>query len=211
MHKKGWLQILSLAAAVVSANALAQQEDPRGFYLGVSAGQSRVDLEDTAQVTGAGTTTVSNDETDSAFRIYGGYRILRNLAVEAGWADLGKFRTTIASATGSGTGEIEASGPYVEAVGIIPLQRFALFGKAGVMYATTDTTLSTTGTFRLAPGVSSTSKESELEFKLGVGGSFSFTRNLAIRAEFERVFDVGTSETGESDIDLISVGIVFRF
>jgi len=116
-----------------------------------------------------------------------------------------------APAVGSLSAEVEASGPYVEAVGIIPLQRFELFGKVGAMYATTETTFSTSGAVVLAPGVARSNKDSEVEFKLGVGGSFSITRNLAIRAEYERYFEVGTSNTGEGDIDLISIGIVFRF
>jgi len=213
--KKTWLKIFSLAFVLASANAWAQPTDPRGFYIGLSAGQSRVDFDNAAPaVIGATASTVSTDETDNGFKVYGGYRILRNLAVEGGWVDLGKFRATrnvTAPAVGSISAEIEASGPYLEAVGIIPLQRFELFGTAGAMYATTEATVSTTGAVVLAPGAARSRKESEVEFKLGVGGSFSFTRNLAIRAEYERFFEVGTSETGEGDIDLISVGIVFRF
>ena len=216
MHARTWLKILSLAAAFTSANAWAQAADPRGFYIGLSAGQSSVDIDDgdVPTVGGATASSVSKDETDSAFKIYGGYRILPYLAVEGGWADLGKFRVgrnVTAPLAGSLSAEIEASGPYVQAVGILPLQRFELFATAGLMYATTETTFSTSGAVVLVPGVASTEKDSEVEFKFGLGASFSFTRNLAIRAEYERFFDVGTSDTGEGDIDLLSVGIVFRF
>jgi OmpA-OmpF porin, OOP family len=216
MHAKTWITTFSLAAALGSANAWAQQADPRGFYVGLSVGQSRVDIDDSEvpAVGGATASSVSKEETDSAFKVYGGYRILPYLAVEGGWADLGKFRAgrnVTAPAVGSLSAEIEASGPYVQAVGILPLQRFELFATGGFMYATTETTLSTSGAVVLAPGIARTEKDSELEFKFGLGASFSFTRNLAIRAEYERFFDVGTSDTGEGDIDLLSVGIVFRF
>jgi opacity protein-like surface antigen len=63
----------------------------------------------------------------------------------------------------------------------------------------------------LAPGVSRSQEASEVEFKFGIGASYSFTRNLALRAEFERFLDVGDSDTGEGDVDLISIGVTFRF
>lgn len=212
MHAKTLLKTSCLALALASTSALAQ-EDRRGAYVGLSVGQTKVTI-DAPTVIGATASTQSKDDTDSGFKVYGGYRFLRNFAVEGGWADLGNFRATrnvTAPATGSITAEIESSGPYVDAVGIIPLQQFALFGKVGAMLATTETTFSTTGAVVLAPGVARTREETEVEFKFGLGASFSFTRNLAIRAEYERFFDVGTSETGEGDIDLISIGIVFRF
>lgn len=215
MHINTRLKILCLALVLASTNALAQ-DDPRGFYIGLSIGQSKVSIDDSdvPTVVGATATSVSKDETDSGFKLYGGYRFTRNFALEGGWADLGRFRATrnvTAPAIGSFTAETEASGPFIDAVGIIPLQQFALFGKLGAMYATTETTFSTTGAVLLLPGVPRSSDDSELEFKFGLGASYSFTRNFAIRAEYERFFEVGTSDTGEGDIDLISIGIVFRF
>ena len=215
MHLNTPLRMLCLALVLASTNALAQ-DDQRGFYVGLSFGQSKVNFEDSdvPSVGGATASSISKDESDSGFKLYGGYRFTRNFALEGGWADLGSFRATrnvTAPAVGSFTAEIESSGPFIDAVGIIPLQQFALFGKLGAMYATTETTFSTTGAVILAPGVPRSSDDSELEFKFGLGASYSFTRNFAIRAEYERFFDVGTSDTGEGDIDLISIGIVFRF
>ncbi len=215
MHINTPLKMLCLALVLASTNALAQ-DDQRGFYVGLSFGQSKVSIDDSdvPTVGGATATSISKDETDSGFKLYGGYRFTRNFALEGGWADLGSFRATrnvTAPAVGSFTAEIESSGPYIDAVGIIPLQQFALFGKLGAMYAKTEATLSTTGAVILAPGIPRSVDDSELEFKFGLGASYSFTRNFAIRAEYERFFDVGSSDTAEGDIDLISIGIVFRF
>lgn len=170
-------------------------------------------IEDSAiSVFGATASSVSKDETDTGFKLYAGYRFNRYFAVEGGWTDLGSFKATrnvTAPAVGSLTAEIEASGFHLDALGIIPLQQFSLFGKLGVMYATTETSGSSTGAVGLAGDRSS--KDSEVEFKFGLGASYSFTRNFAIRAEFERIVDVGTSETGEGDIDLFSIGVTWRF
>lgn len=206
------LQTLPFAFVLIATSALAQ-DDRRGFHIGLSVGQSKVDIE-APRVGGAFVSSEANDETDTGFKLYGGYRFHRHFAVEGGWADLGSFRArrnVTVPASGSVTAEIEASGPYVDALGIIPLGQFALFGKVGAMYATTETRFSTTGAVVLAPGVARTTEDSEVEFKFGLGASFSFTQRFAIRAEYERFFDVGTSQTGEGDIDLMSVGIVLRF
>jgi OOP family OmpA-OmpF porin len=155
---------------------------------------------------------VSKDETDTGWKIYGGYQFAPYFAVEGGWADLGKFmatRNVTAPAAGSVSAEVEASGLFVDAVGVLPLQRFMLFGKLGAMYTNTETTRSTTGAVALFGPASS--DDSELEFKMGLGASYSFTKALSIRAEWERFFEVGTEQTGEGDVDLISVGLAFRF
>jgi OOP family OmpA-OmpF porin len=215
MRTRTLLGILPLAFALASTSALAQ-DDQRGFYIGLSVGQSKVEIEDSFLPTPGGVTasSVSKDETDTGFKLYGGYRIHRNFALEGGWVDLGSFKATrnvTAPAVGSLSAEIESSGPYIDALGILPLQQFNLFAKLGAMYATTKTTLSRTGAVVFVPGANTTPEESEVEFKFGLGASYSFTRNLAIRAEYERFFDVGSDETGEGNVDLISIGITFRF
>jgi OOP family OmpA-OmpF porin len=215
MRARTLLGMLPLAFALASTSALAQ-DDQRGLYVGLSVGQSKVEIADSFLPTPGGTTasSVSKDETDTGFKIYAGYRMHRNFALEGGWADLGSFKATrnvTAPAVGSLSAEIESSGPYIDALGILPLQQFNLFAKLGAIYATTKTTLSRTGAVVFVPGANTTPEDSEVEFKFGLGASYWFTRNLAIRAEYERFFDVGSDETGEGDIDLISIGITFRF
>jgi OOP family OmpA-OmpF porin len=206
--------MLPLAFALASTSALAQ-DDQRGFYVGLSVGQSKVKIDDSlVAVTGATASSVSKDETDTGYKIYVGHRFHRNFALEGGWTDLGKFRATrnvTAPAVGSLSAEVESSGFHLDALGILPLQQFSLFGKVGAMYATTESSFSTTGAVVLLPGENANPEESELEWKLGLGASYAFTRNLAVRAEWERVLKVGSSETGEGDMDLFSVGLTFRF
>ena len=215
MRARTLLPLLPLAFAIASTTTVAQDADQSGFYVGLSVGQSKVKFDDNEvpNITGS-TSTVSKDERDTGFKIYVGHRFNRNFALEGGWADLGSFRATrnfTAPVVGTFTAEIESSGVFIDAIGILPIQQFSLFGKAGLMYATTESSFSTTGGVALSPGVNRNPKESEVEFKLGLGASYAVTRSLAIRAEFERHFEVGTSETGEGDVDLISLGVTFRF
>jgi opacity protein-like surface antigen len=68
-----------------------------------------------------------------------------------------------------------------------------------------------------APSVSVA--DTDLEWTLGLGGQYNFTKSVGMRVEWERFFNVGSSPsnatagqtTGEADIDLISAGLVYKF
>ena len=46
----------------------------------------------------------------------------------------------------------------------------------------------------------------------GIGGSFNITEKIGVRVEYEKFLDVGDENvTGQSDVDLISASLVFRF
>ncbi len=93
---------------------------------------------------------------------------------------------------------MKTSGLNISAVGTIPLgSGFALFGKAG-LFAWESEANDVTG------GVPFSGKEDGTDLSFGIGASYDFTKNFAIRAEWERFKAVG-------DIDLLSVGIVYKF
>jgi hypothetical protein len=46
----------------------------------------------------------------------------------------------------------------------------------------------------------------------GLGGEYSFSRNFAVRLEWDRYADVGSEDIiGEADIDLFSLAIRYNF
>ena len=46
----------------------------------------------------------------------------------------------------------------------------------------------------------------------GLGASADIAKNFAVRVEWERFLNVGDKDTtGQSDIDLVSASLVFRF
>src|SRR3989475_11464015 len=70
------------------------QESP--WYIGGSIGQSRVKLDTgglSSDLAAAGMANngFSAHETDTGFKLFGGYRVHPNFAVEGGYAELGKF------------------------------------------------------------------------------------------------------------------------
>jgi len=208
------ISAFALGGAAVAAPASAAD---LGGYVGASAGQSRADVDkgeiDAAfSSLGLGSRT-STDETDFGFKVYGGYQFNQYFAVEGGYTNLGKAKShTVFTSGGSGTaeGEWKSYSIDVSALGIVPLgNQFALFGRAGASFWDIKFDLSASG-----PGGSASGSESEngISPLLGIGGMIDISSNWTARAEFERHFSIGKSDTtGKSDVDLISVGLQYRF
>jgi OOP family OmpA-OmpF porin len=188
-----------LLLALLAAPALAQESGP---YIGASLGQA--EHGDTCE--GA---NLSCDEKDSAWKIYGGYQFNRFVAVEFGYADLGR------SAAGANVGGIvvnptfEVTAFELSGIGFLPLlDRLALFMRLGVYRAETE--LGGTGTaFGITVPISGKESNSDLTFGLGI--QYGITRNIGLRGEWQQYMKVGGGDTGETDIDVLSVGLLFRF
>ncbi len=146
--------------AVMTGTVMAQG------YIGASAGRSNWNADCT------GTTSCSNSGTSAKF--FGGYDFSPNFAVEGSLVSLGSAKASV-----SGLNlELKASGFEIAAVGKAPMSsNFALFGKLGLSMMNTDA--SVTGA---AIGSKS---ESSANLMAGLGLSYSFTKNAAVRVEFE--------------------------
>lgn len=194
MFKRNSVAIAAVMGAVGSAVpslATAQAQQERGFYIGGSLGQAEAD--------GDCQSGSSCDFKDTAWKVFGGYKFSRYLAVEGTYGDWGEIseRRTVSGVPVTATGEIWSAG--VAALGMLPLggDRFSLFGKAGILYTEQEVTGS-------APGiVTITESRDGTEFHWGFGAMFNFTPNFGLRAEWERLHD--------SEVDIISLGIQYRF
>jgi OOP family OmpA-OmpF porin len=187
-----------IAAAVLALSGLVavSQATAQGFYIGGSIGQS--DFDDGNAVP-ALITSGTVDGSDTGFKIFGGYQFNQNFGVEIAYVDLGQasYSGSFSGATVTG-GTVKASGLNMSAVGTLPLgSNFALFGKAG-LFIWESKANDVTG------GVPFSGTEDGTDLSVGLGASFNLTKNLTLRAEWERYKAVG-------DIDLLSVGIVFKF
>jgi OmpA-OmpF porin, OOP family len=75
-----------LAIATISAFSAPAVAQDKGLYLGGSLGQSKVSLD----CTGAS----SCDDKDTSWKIFAGYQVNRNFAIEVGYSNLGRPRPT---------------------------------------------------------------------------------------------------------------------
>lgn len=190
------VQSVALAAVVaisliMPGVAAAQAQPGSGGYIGGSIGQMEAE--------GDCEPGFSCDFKDTAWKIFGGYRFSRYLAVEATYGDWGDISvsTSVAGTPINVTGDIQSFG--VAAVGMLPIggDHLSLFGKAGIAY--TKRELRAT-----APGFSfPNEKDNETELHFGFGALFNLTPNFSLRGEWERLDD--------SEVNILSIGLQFRF
>jgi OmpA-OmpF porin, OOP family len=206
----GALGLVGLAA-VGSPVAVAADSD---WYLGGSLGQSREQNSHTrisSQLLGSGlsTNSIDDDSRDTGYKLFGGLKINKNFAIEAGYFNLGKFGFT-ANTTPAGTltGTIKIQGVNLDAVGIVPItEKFGAFGRVGLQYAQSKDTFTGTG----AVTVSNPSpSKNQANYKLGFGVQYDFTRSLGLRGEWER-YRVNDAVGNKGNIDMLLVGLVYTF
>jgi OOP family OmpA-OmpF porin len=191
---KTTLATLSFAVATAFAgSALAQsQTQETGAYAGLSIGQS--DASD-VNCSGAG----SCDKKDTAWKIFGGYQFNRYIAAEAGYTGLGKTK----GSTSAGAFEVKANAWELLAVGSYPIgtSGFAPYVKAGAYR----------GEAKLS-GDFGSAKETNNDLTYGIGVRYDIVRNFAVRAEWQRYSGLGGGSVGnDSDVDVISIGALYKF
>lgn len=96
-------------------------------------------------------------------KLFGGYQLNPNFAVEAGVADLGRISDD--------NGSIKSHGEYLDAVGLLPLnESWSLLGSVGVAHVNIDT---------------SNGDDNGAALKLGLGAEYALNKNVALRGEYE--------------------------
>jgi OmpA-OmpF porin, OOP family len=219
--RKSFRGLLIVPVLTYAAAAQAQSAGGSPFYGGISLGQSQVRFsEDFLSFPGATGESLSKDETGNAYKVFIGYRVSRNFAVEGGYTNFGEFSATnnISAIALFGPGSLsfkfKSSGFNMDAVGILPISdAFEAFGKLGLIYTTSKATFSGTGSVTVAaPGVPPNATQSEVNLKAGIGAEYHFVPALGLRVEYERIFKVGDeNKTGEGDIGMFSLGLTVRF
>lgn len=196
-------------AVIVSPFAVAGDS---GWYTGTNIGQSRAKVDDariTTQLVGVGSASIIDDNRDTAYKLFGGYQINKYFALEAGYFDLGQFGYTAAAPAGTLIGNIRLKGINLDAVGILPLtEKFSTFGRVGLNYAETKDNFSNTGAVPAPTNPNPSTRDTN--YKVGLGLQYAFTESLRMRVEAER-YRINDAVGNKGNIDLISVGLVYRF
>lgn len=170
---------VAAVALAFGATGIAQAQT-QGPYVGGSVGGSHFKG---GRIGGAPAT----DRSATGAKVFGGYQLTPNVAVEAGYADLGRFD--------SRAGQLGADGVYLDAVGKLPLTgQWSALGRVGVFNGRTD-------------GVGGAGRATNA--KVGAGVEYAIDSNLAVRGEWER-YRLDTRSGGENS-DLYSVGVKYAF
>lgn len=199
-------------AAIASPWVMA---DDTGWYGGISVGQSRATIDDARIASGLlgggiATTSIADDNRDTGGKLFGGYQFNRNVALEGGYFDLGRFgfvANTIPA--GTLTGNIRLSGLNLDLVGTLPITgKFSAFGRVGMNYADARDTFTAAGGL-LGVANPNLSKRTT-NYKYGLGLQYAVNDSLALRAEAER-YRINDAVGDKGDINLVSLGLIYRF
>jgi len=188
--KRLFVASLVVLAGALSSAAMAQ------VYMGAAVGQSDIKIDC------AGTT--SCDKRDTGAKVYGGYMFTPNFGAEVAYADLGKVTATGSDpALGSFSASGRGDGFALYGVALAPYDNFSVFAKLGIasIRAKVDVSSSFLG--------SSSDSKTLTDFAWGLGAGYEFTKNVGARLEFER-FRIKIVDE-KKDVDLISIGLTYRF
>lgn len=143
----------------------------KGWFAGISVGSADDDR---------------LNESETAFKVFAGYRFMKYLSGEIAYIDFGKYFDNT----------VDRTGVAIQATGIVPVnQHFDIFAKAGAYHWTVE--------FDLNPG---TLEQDGGDFMYGLGAQYNISRRLGIRAEYEEYTNLG-----DFDISLLSLAAVFNF
>ena len=198
-----WLKVgaLLLLIGLFAAPAAHAGEDSGGYF---GAGIGKASLSDYCSDT-AGLVVTSCDDSDTSFKIFGGFRFTRNVAVELAYVDLGKYRATGSVIGIPFTTSTEVTGITVQAVGIVPFgNEFSLMGRIGAILWDLNSSAAVGG---FPGGIS----DSGVDIAMGVGAQYKFTTNFGVRADLDYYPNLGNSNTGEDNVTAVSIGAVFLF
>lgn len=182
-----------------------------GLYAGIGVGSADYDVNAAdldAELASVGIRSSSTvDKRDTAWKVFGGYQVNRNFAIEAGYVDLGAVNadSRITSPfSGSATSKIDTNGFTFVGVGLFPVaDRFSILGKAGFYAWETETKVTLSSPF-LGVGRSSASSNGT-DFTFGLGAKYDLTNKFSVRGEWDRY------KLEDTDVNVLSLNAVVRF
>jgi OOP family OmpA-OmpF porin len=131
---------------------------------------------------------IAGDNHTVTGKVYGGLGLSPHFGVEAGVARLGSI--------GDAAGRMGANAVFLDAVGTWPIaDKWSLLGRAGLARADFNSSLG---------------QETGTGLKLGAGVQYDVSRNLALRAEYER-YRLNSVFDSHADVGQFSVGLKMGF
>jgi hypothetical protein len=226
--------VLAVACGMIAANAASAETT--GWYFGLTGGATSVDTSGSKQdrdeavaipiamaLESEGFDVLgiesSLDDSDIGWGLHVGYRFNRYVAAEIGYVDLGEalYEAILAVDDGVETFPLEvssrfaSSGPTAAVLGMLPIgERFDVHAKAGLYFADTRFRARVRDVEFDQNILHDEIHAGEREVFLGVGGAWNISDSYSLRFEYQRFLDVGDDDTTETDVDLISLSVLFR-
>jgi opacity protein-like surface antigen len=168
-----WIVTLAL---LTTAAGVAYADEVKGLYVGAGVGQFNVEIQD------VGLSGEDFDSDDTAFRVFGGWRMNPNFAFELAYIDFGAPSEDVSGVDV----DIEVTGfaPYL--VLTAPVGVLELYTKLGYLFYDAELSAS-------AGGLSASEDTSDEEFVYALGLGLVFFDRLNVRLEYEGI-DIQNAE-----------------
>lgn len=191
----GWLT----PASAQTKPAATKPSDKPYYYIGASFGRMDTDINSSSFVA-FGAAVTAKTEKSNGWKAYAGYQFYLYFGVELSQVSFKPFSASgsVGAARFSGTQKISGTG--VALTGTMPMtSKFAFTGKVGALYEKSQVT-------RTVGAASQALNDRDWLAFYGAGVKYSFTPNIAVRAEVER-FSMGHGDAG----NFYSAGAQFSF
>ncbi|RLJ67942.1 outer membrane beta-barrel protein [Sulfurisoma sediminicola] len=222
---------LAVASSFTYAQGVSSKPIVGPWYIGVSGGQSRADLDNwdyydgyyfVDATTGAtipytGLVTLNSDTRHTAWRVYAGYNFNENWAIEGAYTDLGQIKAEYVM-NSTGLPRFEITGDQVSWSGAIkgtlPINKqFDVFGLVGATSNRTKVNfMQITSRFASVPSGS----DHRTDLLTGLGAEFKPSPNIGIRLEYQNYNQFGGSGQDVNDalrmtVDAWTLGAAVKF
>ena len=195
----------AIAVALLTSSGPLYAAGDRGVYLGIGAGQSELETRVVTSSVPPQTVTIKGNGT--SVRVFGGYRMIKYLFIEAGASTYGDFSEGIPGTNETLNGL--SSGWDLSLVGNLPLGlgRFDLFAKLGVARNRYETTISNPTDPTVERDTRSSQRQDTAMFGVGAQWNLGDSKKFGLRLEYN-VFDVSLLAEEQSNI---LGSLVYRF
>lgn len=188
--------------SVLNCTAIAEDTSGGRWYVGGGLGAaSGLDLCN-AFTPGFSTTAGSCDRSEFAGKAFGGYKFNKYVGAEGALVWLGSAEANGTYLGVPTTSDAWAGGLELVGVGTLPItDKFGILGKlGGFVWSVYNET-----------GTGFDDYESGLSFAMGAGLKYDINAHVGIRFEWERFWDVGNSTVSSGDVDMFTIGGLYRF
>jgi OOP family OmpA-OmpF porin len=189
MYKR--LGLSALAALALTASMAARADVQPGFYMGAGFGTTKLDDNSFDGV--------DFDDSDTGFKLFGGYSFNQYFAVEATYFDFGEASGSFDDFGDTTKFDVGVSGLAASAVGTLPVSDiFSVFARLGYASYDVDAHVNIVG----VGGGSASQSENDVVY--GGGALLNFGQ-FAVRGEYEAI------NVDQGDANMISISGVYRF
>jgi OOP family OmpA-OmpF porin len=200
--------IFGLSTLILSLSSYSAYAIGPGGYGGIALGSSSYSDDELVGLCSDLELDCTSNTSDSAFKLFGGYRINPYFSIEAGYADWGEV--SVQPISGAAL-SFDAAGPYLAIMPGIPIRdNFTIFGELGVGYL--DANLKAT-----IPVLGEVARVSdELTAPIYGFGADLHLEQISFRFLWERIdpddtYTVEGVNVSTPILDLYTVAVMFKF